>query len=982
MTTWQTLRSLILASARILNFLPVEVSPLYPPTGRVGLSGPGRAYDQPRIKGTLPGRYRVRPSPREGDVDRKGRKVFGTSLMIVVLFPTLASGQILDSLDAYPPRFFLDTSDCDARVIRHENTLSGGVDGGACELVTLKATHGSEALLVYPIEPMRPIDDLNATLSVMSAVEGASIGFRVRFPFLKDPETRRPVSVIVYGASYRSPGEFASIGIGSIERPLRMKWVALRSQYGPSADLSDAYVDAVVINAYGGPGISSIRLDQLKVSGLIPVGEGIVTGNARSSDTKRNVSRRMSSGQLEDFPVEPSETTTAFPVGRVTRILQHNGEPLAWIRTLGFDAVLIRQPPDAAILAEAVRTRMKIYAPPPPSPDPLLDAMLEPIAGWYIGAGEALDERQIDAAKQTVARLRGLPSRWQRPIMAAPSDSYRRYASLVDAIIDDLPPRGRSVRAGEEIAEMAGRRRWINDRAQLATGVASMPPEAMLIQTEAIARAIGAPPPSSFRWHSMWLQTMRSLYQMPSAILYRSTRSLASGSEMDQIRSLSLSYVNRMIAMLEPWLIAATQSPAPSIQGAPYQCTCLTTEGTDLLILTSTATRGSEVLAGDGASLTVSLEPSQMTKSAWRMTHFSAERLTPVSTDLGASIEIVSPDVVEIIVLSSDPSVGGQLAQQASRFAQQASLDRWQLANTAVTAARHGWDQATAMRAVGSSQSTNLIGAAEQTLAQAQPMHSSGDIDGSLRMAARADAWALRSEWQLAEALMPHWPQPTSSPPIDFGATEIQSLWRPLMDDEGWGENLLSAGSLDSAELIGEGRWTFGRRLPGLAHSEVTHITRGVYEGAGALRARVSSIKDDALGGGYAGTVIQIRSPSVRLPAGTAIRIDAMVRTIGFGGPHQGVLVYDSIGGQPMGVLVRGRSDWTPVRLYRQTIQEGEVSVMFELLGGGEATIDEVKLRIWDPAKETDQGILLRPIDTASIDTPQVDTALKNVYTP
>ena len=313
-------------------------------------------------------------------------------------------------------------------------------------------------------------------------------------------------------------------------------------------------------------------------------------------------------------------------------------------------------------------------------------------------------------------------------------------------------------------------------------------------------------------------------------------------------------------------------------------------------------------------------------------------------------------------MLSSDPSVGSQLANQASRFSRQASLDRWQLATAAVSQTRAGWNQATAMRATDGAGPSNMIAAAEQTLSQAEPMYRAGDSDATLRMACRADAWALRSEWQLAESLMPNWPMPTSSPPMDFGASEIQSLWRPLMDDEGWSKNLLTAGSLDSAELIGVGRWTFGSRLSDRASSEVAHITRGSYAGAGALRARVTSLKDDLIGGGYAGTVVQIRSPSVRVPAGTAIRIDAMVRTVGFGGPHQGVLVYDSIGGQPMGVLMRGRSDWTPVRLYRQTIEDGEVSVMFELLGAGEAAIDEVKLRVWQPA--TDEAIQLRPIDS------------------
>ena len=934
------------------------------------------------------------------------RSASAVLLLVIALIPTIANAQLHDSLDAYPPRFFLDTSDCDARVIQHDSSVTGGVGGGACEMVTMVAASGTEAHLVYPIEPARPIDDLNAVIQVMSANEGATIGFRVRYPFLRDPETGRPVSVVVFGASYTSAGEFAPIGVGAIERAVQLKQVSLRSQYGPESDLQDAYVDAVVINAYGGPGTSAIRLDELRVDGMVPVSAGVITGNRHSNQRRSNAgsgsrsdaaSYRLQAGSNLNLSNAASDLSDAapeapaFPVGRVTRILQHSGEPLAWVRTLGFDAVLLRNPPDAAILSEAMRTRMKLYAPPPPSPDPALAAMLEPIAGWYIGAGEALDERQLDSVKETVVRLRALPSRWHRPIIAAPSDSYLRYASLVDAIIDDLPPPARSLRGSEESDQLTQRRTLMADRALVATGVASMPPESMLLQAETIADAIGAPRPSAYRWHAMWMQTMRSLQQSPAAILYRSSRSLASGSEMDQSRAMSMSFTNRMVAMLEPWIVGSTPSPPPSIQGADYQCSQQTSGATDLLILTSNVTRGSEVLAGDGQSVRILLGPTELTKTAWRLTHFSAERLTPTPNSLGSEIEIVSPDAVEVIVLSSDPAVGSQLVHQASRYAKQASLDRWQLAAASVMQARSGWDQAIAMRAIGDASPTNLVGVAEQTLSRAEPAYRAGDTDTTMRMACRADAWAMRSSWQLAEALMPNWPTPTSSPPVDLGATEIQSLWRPLMDDEGWGENLLTAGSLDSAELVGPGRWTFGRRLESRALSEVGHINRGSYAGPGALRARVTALRPRGslsgsdsdvnslvasnLGGGYAGTIVQIRSPSIRLPAGVAIRIDAMVRTVGFGGPHQGVLVYDGIGGQPMGVLVRGRSDWTPVRLYRQTVAEGPVSVMFELLGAGEAMIDEVTLRVWEPKQ--DSGIQLRPIDSNPI-----DLGSENAYNP
>ena len=59
------------------------------------------------------------------------------------------------------------------------------------------------------------------------------------------------------------------MGVGLIERPLRLKVVAVRREYGVTVDLTDPYVDAVVINAYSGPGTTSLRLDELSVDGMV-----------------------------------------------------------------------------------------------------------------------------------------------------------------------------------------------------------------------------------------------------------------------------------------------------------------------------------------------------------------------------------------------------------------------------------------------------------------------------------------------------------------------------------------------------------------------------------------------------------------------------------------------------------------------------------------------------------------------------------------
>jgi len=898
----------------------------------------------------------IPPVPRAWQAVRSA--VSSTLFTIITLFclsvlsPAVASAQIYDSLDAYPPRWHLDSSDCDARVVEHKHLVDGGVDGRPCETLTVDARHGSEILFAYPIEPVLPIDGLTANVSVMSAIAGARIGFRVRFPYLREDHSRQAVSVVVFGASYNDPGRFASIGVGMIEASLMTKEFSLRQKYGSAANLKDPYVDAVIVDAYTGAGLRSLRIDELRVDGLVSVSEVSPTKITSASDriqTRRQLQNRSDDLSSNLDPTAGDGPSNAFPFGRVTRILEHNGEPLAWVRSLGFDAVLLSHPPNSEILSEAIHARVALYCPPPTAPDPSLTPLLQPVAGWYIGYGTALDSLQVGATEETSRRLRAFPAAWQRPIIAAPSESFPRYAKSLDGIVYDLPIRSRGVTDGEEVKQFASLRKRVGDQMQIAAAVMSMSPEVLMRQTESIADSIGAPRPTGFRWHSMWLQAMRSLQSTPSAILYRSTRSLVAGSEMDNQRSMALSYVNRMTAMLEPWIAGATSSPPIMISGAPYRCSRLTKDGVEVLILTSSTMRGSEVLAGDGQSIELKLSPSDATRTFWRMTHFSAERLTPETSTTGTRIEIVSPDAAEVIVVSSDPAIGATLSRSASRFAKQAALDRWQLASDLVRRTQDQWQTAVVSRVTSRSPPSDLIEVARKTLADAEPLYRAGETEASIRMARRADAWALRSEWQLSEALMPDWPRPTSCPPIDCGAAEVQAVWYPLMRDRGWSHNYLTTGSLDSRDMIAANRWTFGKRFEDLARSEVLFAGRGSYEGPGALTARTVSLVAEPLPGGFEGTVLQVRSPAVRVAANTAIRIDALVRTIGFGGAHQGVLVYDSVGGQEMGVLVRGRPTWTPIRLYRQTTDETEVSVMFELMGDGEAMIDEVEVRVWQP---------------------------------
>lgn len=864
------------------------------------------------------------------------------------------SAQLVDPLDAFPPRWQLGFSDCDARLVHHVNAPTSGVGGSGCESISLQAGHGTQAILEYRIEPVRVIDELTARLFVKSPKSGQSIGLRVRFPRVTDPTTGQSVSVIVLGAKYREAGQWQMLGIGAIEQQVRVKSYALRRQYGVDANFDEAFVDAVVINAYTGPGESAILIDNLAIDAMVSV-----TSMSEFADRQANKGPgRLAGDRFDTGSITQSTRTSGanlppspFGPGKVWKILQHQGEPLQWIKTLGFDAVLISRPADHALLSEAIRSGVKVFAPPPTMPDPSLESVLEPLAGYYLGT--SLARANVESTAEISKKISFWPDAWRRPVIVASAESFRQYSSISSALVHDLPPPIRGLGGQEEVAVLIERLTRSGRTQMDVVGIQTDVPESLKRQLDAITSSIGAPRGDDLHWHSVLLQVARCMELSPKAILFRSNRSLTSGTSEAQHRTLALSYVNRYIDSISPLVSSGLATSKLSTAGPPYHHARLDFPGGQLLILTTNAQRNAMALAGDGDTLRISLPPGDATKIAWRLTHFTAERMQAERLSSGAFLEVISPDIVETILLSSDPVLGGRIARSLQSLANQAASDRWQLTREATERINEDWRLATSSRTVPPSASAlDMLRAAQSTLRDAEPMFRGGDVGATLRMARRADAWAMKSRWQLATAITnEHYTTPlTSSPPmLTVGGIAAQVMWAPLMAEAGWSDNVLIGGALDSSDLLGDAGWTVGKRpdFDSIASSDVSIANGTQVEGAGCLVASVNAIHGDRLPGGYEGTMLQIRSPTVRFGPKTAIRIDLKVKTLGFGGPDQGVLVYENVAGPELGVLVRATPQWQDVTIYRQTLGETEVNVILELIGAGEVAVDDVKIRYW-----------------------------------
>lgn len=90
--------------------------------------------------------------------------------------------------------------------------------------------------------------------------------------------------------------------------------------------------------------------------------------------------------------------------------------------------------------------------------------------------------------------------------------------------------------------------------------------------------------------------------------------------------------------------------------------------------------------------------------------------------------------------------------------------------------------------------------------------------------------------------------------------------------------------------------------------------------------------------------VIAVDSPPADLPPGCPVRISFWAKIPGVGASADGLVVFDSAGGEPLGVRVLGTLGWRQYHLYRRVPPDGKVSLTFALTGFGTAYIDDVRM--------------------------------------
>ena len=311
--------------------------------------------------------------------------------------------QHLDSFDQGTPRFSLWRDDA--------RTLMRPIARPEPGVETIEFTHGNGSFiyLITPIEPCAIIPELNASIRIRSAQSGIRIGMRIVFPRARHPATHAALTEVVFGSPHDGAGRWSTSAISYVLNLVEDRQRFLRQLFGPDIDLREPYVDAILLSVYGVPGTTKLQVDELSIDGMI------APSTLDQSDP----------ASPEAMAMEPPGQRLRRIQQTVPRWIQHQGESLAYLQSLGFNGVITRNPGDPLIAEQAIESSMAVIAPPPtvvPTEDQ--SDRYSHVSAWLLGL--ALNQNQIDPARQRVAMMSRYPKSLSRPMVGEAWELYGR----------------------------------------------------------------------------------------------------------------------------------------------------------------------------------------------------------------------------------------------------------------------------------------------------------------------------------------------------------------------------------------------------------------------------------------------------------------------------------------------------------------------------------------------------------------------------
>ncbi len=865
--------------------------------------------------------------------------------------------------------------------LEHIVTNQNSHDGQQAEYIKINAEQGSHIHYQYPSGRAVISAELEASVWIKANRPGLQVLARVVLPNERDPSNLdAPLTTYLRGDVYRLAGRWQRLALGRSVQLAQQQQQIMQNQLKRSINFSDAYVDTLILNVYGGPGPTEVWIDDLEVGPILA-----------DPNLQPGVGPRSPAGQ----PAHPGPASTRSQVVEFNgtqllvggkpfffRGIRHTDTPLRVLRDAGFNTVLFDYTSDPKLVREAadlgfwLAPTMQVMA---------NDSRLSSAEGvrqemgrftendavlfWHLGGTLAFE--QTAAVARTTQFMKTVDP--GRPVGADVWDGLRAYARSLQLLGIHRWPLMTTL-------ELSRYGEWLTQRRRLASGsflwtwVQTHLPDwySYLLYNQSGSTAFKepvGPQPEQVR-----LMIYMAIGSGCRGLGFWSDRFLSDG-HFGRDRLLCLALLNQELEMIEPLLVSETDRPE-WIETSVKEVKAAVIRGPKgVLVLPIWQGGGSQYVPGQSAVGKLILTVPQVPQShqAWEVAPGEVRGLRAERVVGGTKVTLPEFGLTAAVAFTSDTALVVRFQEQARSRRQLAAQWTYDMAlyelekvlrveerlenqghtlpdgkhliedaqNRLRTAKQH-WDSRLFSEAYHESQRALRP---LRILMRAQWEAAVKALDSPVSSPYAVSFFTLPRHWDFVDEVGKSIATANVLPGGDFEIIpeRVQDSWRP------------EEPTLDEVELLAK-RVTDvhiplgakpGAVKPGLAPTTV----EAPHQGKQCLMLQVKPKNPTGPGGANLApqalerTLLAITSPVVHLQPGSLVQISAWVRI-----PQKitatadGALLYDSAGGEPLAIRLTEPMPWKKLTLFRRVPDSGTLHVTLAMTGIGSVYFDDVRI--------------------------------------
>jgi hypothetical protein len=870
-------------------------------------------------------------------------------------------------------------------------------NGRGSEYIEIDAKQGKSIQYIYPVGKAPINEELRGGLWLRANRAGMQIMARIVLPNERDPNNvDYLLTTYIRGDTYQQVGQWQVMEIARPVALAKQQQQLLTADLKRNLDFTGAYVDALVLNVYSGPGATRVWIDDLEI-GPVASPPAKTVSIPDNNNPAKNVSlpRRASAVEFD---------ANRLLVGKkrmLVRAIRYTDTMLPVLQKAGFNTVCFDSNVNPAVVTEAADLGMWIV--------PELRVMNdERIA---LSPDEIIKQVQRYADNDAVLfrRLSGIFSYEQASLVDRATQVARGADPghpIAADVWDGLMPYSRSVNMVGmyrfplmTTLELPKYREWLQTRRRLAnpgvftwTWIQTHLPDwysELLYNQNAQAEfkdPVG-PQPEQIR-----LLAYSALASGCRGLAYWSDRFLAD-SHQGRDRLLECALLNQEMDMLEQMLVTAEDAPqwidtsVIDIKAAVLRC------NQGVLVIPIWQGKFSQFVPGQAsvAKLVLTVPQVPKTSQAWEVSPGDVRGLKTERVDKGLRITLPEFGLTSMVVFTSDTNLMG-------RFQDQARAKRQQTAEWSHDMALYEYEKVVKVQAqleqlgVTIPDANPLLEDSKRRLQKSKELWKTRNFSEAYREAERAlrpVRILMRAQWEKAVrgldtpvaspfavsfyTLPKHWQFMEQVRKSTVGANRLiggDFEIVPERKQESWKE---SRESLDDLVMIAD-RVT-ELNVTRVEVKEIKPITKETkqekearekekevekekeknnpprigaqlpHEGKQCAMLQIKPQVGKTVPPALERTTLALVSSDVKLPAGTLVQISGWVNIPApiLASPD-GALMYDSAGGDPLAIRWTNPTPWKKFTVFRRVPASGTINVTLALTGIGTVYFDDIRI--------------------------------------